>query len=76
MINKIDFIKSDIEGYERHMLRGARNILKEHQPILSICTYHLPDDRDVLKKIILEANPNYIILQRKMKLFGFVPAQK
>lgn len=71
-IKKIDFIKSDIEGYERHLLRGATKVLKEHQPILSICTYHLPDDREVIKDIILKANPNYKILQRKMKLFAYV----
>ncbi len=71
-IVKVDFIKSDIEGYERHMLRGATKILREHKPILSICTYHLPDDREVIKEIILKANPNYTIIQRKMKLFAFV----
>lgn len=71
-IQKIDFIKSDIEGYERRMLSGATNVLQEHQPILSICTYHLPDDREVIRSIILEANPNYTIIQRKMKLFAFV----
>ena len=75
-IKKIDFIKSDIEGYERHMLRGATHILKEHQPILSICTYHLPDDREVIRDIILTANPNYTIIQRKMKLFAFVKDTK
>ena len=69
----IDFIKADIEGYERNMLRGARNILKEHQPILSLCTYHLPDDLQVLSNIILESNPNYRIIKRRMKLFAYVP---
>jgi len=71
-IGKIDFIKSDIEGYERHMLRGATKVLKEYQPILSICTYHLPDDKQVLRDIILKANSNYTIIQRKMKLFAYV----
>lgn len=71
-IKKIDFIKSDIEGYERHMLSGATKTLREHQPILSICTYHLPDDREVIRDIILTANPNYTIIQRKMKLFAYV----
>jgi FkbM family methyltransferase len=72
-IKKVDFIKSDIEGFERHFLRGATNVLKNHSPILSICTYHLPDDKEVLKKIILDANPKYIFIQRKMKMFGYVP---
>ena len=71
-VKKVDFIKSDIEGYERHMLRGAVKTLRDHAPILSICTYHLPDDRKVLKEIILQANPKYKIIQRKMKLFAFV----
>jgi FkbM family methyltransferase len=71
-INKIDFIKSDIEGFERFLLRGAKKVLQRYAPILSICTYHLPDDREVIKGIILEANPNYKIIQRKMKLFAYV----
>ena len=71
-INKIDFIKADIEGYERNMLLGATKTLQIHEPILSICTYHNSDDSVVLKKIILDANPKYNIIQRKMKLFAYV----
>jgi FkbM family methyltransferase len=70
---KIDFIKADIEGFERNMLQGAVNILKTHQPVLSLCTYHLPDDPEVMKNIILSANPNYKIIQRRMKMFAYVP---
>ncbi len=69
---KIDFIKADIEGFERNMLVGAKNILKRDAPLLSICTYHLKDDPIVLKKIILKANPNYKIIQKERKLFGYV----
>ena len=72
-INKIDFIKADIEGFERKMLLGATNVLREFGPILSICTYHLPDDPIVIKKIILESNPKYKIIQRQNKLFAFIP---
>ncbi len=71
-IKKIDFIKSDIEGYERYLLQGATKILQKYSPILSICTYHLPDDKEVLKGIILKANPKYKIIQRKMKLFAYI----
>jgi len=72
-IAKVDFIKADIEGFERDMLAGAVNILKEHKPKLSICTYHKPDDPEVLSKIILNANPDYRIIYRNMKLFAYVP---
>lgn len=71
-IKKIDFIKSDIEGFERYMLMGATNVLKNFGPKLAICTYHLPDDPQVLSKIILDANPNYVIVQKRKKLYAMV----
>ncbi len=71
-IDRIDFIKADIEGFERYMLRGATEVLRKFQPTLSLCTYHYPEDPELLKEIILEANPNYKIIQRKMKLFAYV----
>lgn len=72
-ISKIDFLKADIEGAERNLLLGATEILKKFAPRLAICTYHFPDDPVILPKIILDANPNYIINQTSHKLFAFVP---
>jgi len=71
-LDRVDFIKSDIEGFERNMLLGAKNTLKQFAPKLSICTYHLPDDPNVISRIILEANPKYKIVQRKNKLYAMV----
>lgn len=71
-LNRVDFIKADIEGAERMMLKGARETLRKYAPKLSICTYHLPDDAQVLKEIILEANPNYKIHYKWKKLFAYV----
>jgi len=70
---RVDFIKADIEGAERLLLTGARNVLKEFAPKISICTYHLPDDPLVLKSLILDANPNYIIEEKWMKMYAHVP---
>jgi FkbM family methyltransferase len=72
MIDRVDFIKSDIEGAERFLLLGAKRVLKEFAPKLSICTYHLHDDPTVLASIILEANPKYKIVQLKTKLVAMV----
>ena len=71
-LERVDFIKADIEGAERDMLRGACNTLKTFAPKLAICTYHLPDDPEVLEKIILEANHNYTIVHLRHKLFAAV----
>jgi FkbM family methyltransferase len=71
-LERIDFIKADIEGAERDMLRGAINVLKKFAPKLAICTYHLPDDPEVLEKIIKEANPDYTVVHLSHKLFAAV----
>jgi len=69
---KIDFIKADIEGDERNMLLGAKETLRKYAPKLALCTYHLPDDKEVMTKIILEANSNYTIKYTRNKLFAAV----
>ena len=70
---RVDFIKADIEGAERDMLRGAKNVLKKYAPKISVCKYHLPDDPEVLRDIILDANPDYIIQEKWGKIFAYVP---
>jgi len=71
-INKVDFIKADIEGAERYMLAGAKKVLKEFAPKLAICTYHYHEDPEVLEKIILDANPEYCVIHTSHKLFAMV----
>jgi FkbM family methyltransferase len=71
-LSRVDFIKSDIEGAERDLLRGATNVLKTFAPKLAICTYHLPDDPEVLERIIKEANPAYKVVHLRHKLMAAV----
>jgi len=71
-ISKIDFIKADIEGAERYMLSGATEVLQKFAPKLSICTYHLPDDPQVLEEIIVKANPNYQVVHTAKKIHAYV----
>jgi FkbM family methyltransferase len=71
-LKRIDFIKADIEGAERDMLTGAKNVLKDFAPKLAICTYHLPDDPEVLEGLIMESNPKYRVRHTRKKLFACV----
>lgn len=71
-LSRVDFIKADIEGAERDMLRGARETLQRFAPKLAICTYHLPDDPQVLEQIIKEANPDYMVVHLPKKLMAMV----
>jgi len=52
---------------------GAKRVLKEFAPKIAICTYHLPDDPQVLRELILDANPNYVIVERWKKMYAYVP---
>ena len=64
-LGRVDFIKMDIEGAERHALGGARKLLSTHQPRLAICIYHTPDDPDVVPRVIREANASYQSFTRR-----------
>jgi hypothetical protein len=69
-LKRVDFIKSDIEGAERDMLKGAKNVLKEFAPKLALSTYHLPDDPEVMESLIKDANPSYKVVHLSKKLFA------
>ena len=75
-LERVDFIKADIEGAERNMLQGAQKVLKHFAPKLAICTYHLPDDPQVIRDIIMNANPDYRIVEKYKKLYAYVPNRK
>ncbi len=58
-LDRVDFVKMDIEGAERFALAGARRTLANHSPRLALCVYHLPDDPDVIMRIVRGAHLSY-----------------
>ena len=39
-----EVIKTDLEGFEMHFLRGALETIKKYRPILVLSIYHSADD--------------------------------
>ena len=58
-IEKIDFIKMDIEGCELKALQGAINTLKKYKPKLAIAAYHKYEDYYEIPKFLNELNTGY-----------------
>ena len=56
---KIDFVKMDIEGSEREAIKGMERLIKKYKPKMSLSVYHLEDDKEVIKKMVKEMNPEY-----------------
>ncbi len=60
-LERVDFIKMDIEGSERNALRGARKTIARFKPRMAICTYHVDDDPGVIPAIVKEIESSYRI---------------
>lgn len=60
-LEKIDYIKMDIEGQETEALKGAAGILKNKAPKLMISGYHNLSDLWEIPCLIKEQNPMYKI---------------
>jgi len=60
-INKIDFIKMDIEGAEPLALNGAIETIKKFRPKLAIAIYHSMSDFTTIPNWILNLNLDYEI---------------
>lgn len=61
---KINFIKMDIEGAEVEAIKGARGIIQEYTPKLSIAVYHDYDNARKIIELLHEICPKYTIVHR------------
>lgn len=59
-IEKVDFIKMDIEGAETRALIGGSETIKKHRPQLAICIYHSPLDYYEIPLLLDSILENYV----------------
>jgi FkbM family methyltransferase len=76
-LNRVDFIKMDIEGAELDALKGAEASIRAHRPKLAISLYHKPDDFETIPRYLAGLNLGYrfyldhhTIYQNETVLFG------
>lgn len=75
-LERVDFIKMDVEGAEVEALRGARRTLQRFRPRLSVATENLPDDIERVPTVIREIVPEYQIrpgICRRIRRFMIRP---
>lgn len=69
-IDKLDFIKMDIEGSELQALIGAKNTLEKYRPKLAISIYHNIRDFIEIQDFIKSLNLNYKIYLEHYTIFS------
>ena len=60
-LQRVDFIKMDIEGSEQRALKGAQETIRRFKPRMAIASYHLADDNDKIPEIVRRVRSDYQI---------------
>ncbi|MFO0941623.1 MAG: FkbM family methyltransferase [Pirellulales bacterium] len=58
-LERVDFIKLDVEGAEERCLLGAKNTIARFRPRLAVAVYHSLRDFVALPKLVDQFNPDY-----------------
>lgn len=60
-LDRPNFIKMDVEGFEDKILAGAENIIKETHPVLAIAAYHSPNQLWEIARQVLNIRQDYTV---------------
>jgi FkbM family methyltransferase len=74
-LDRVDFIKMDIEGAERNAVLGAKETLRRFKPRMALCVYHLPDDPVAIPRAVLALAPGYHVYTQGLMLQGSIIAE-
>jgi hypothetical protein len=68
-LEKVTFIKMDVEGAELNALKGAEKTILKDKPKLAICIYHSNEDMVCIAEYIHNLAPEYKLYVRQHFLF-------
>lgn len=80
-LERLDFLKIDVEGFEPQVLEGAQKSIVNFRPVLSIAAYHFEEHKILLPALIKQIVPDYQVKvvpaapQLELKCFA-VPVEK
>ncbi len=60
-LDRIDFIKMDIEGAEPNAVRGAAESIRKWKPRLALSTYHAPDHPRLIPSLVRTLRNDYAV---------------
>jgi FkbM family methyltransferase len=60
-LERVDFIKMDIEGAEPRAIIGGRETIAKYHPRMALCTYHAPDHPKRIPDLVRAAWPGYMV---------------
>lgn len=58
-LDRVDYIKMDVDGAESNALRGAHDTIAKYKPRLSIASDHLPEQARLIPQIVRETRADY-----------------
>jgi FkbM family methyltransferase len=65
-LQRVDFIKLDIEGSEQKALQGARNVIRRFQPRLAVSSYHQKGDPAAICSIVWQVRADYLVVSKDL----------
>lgn len=60
-VDRVDFIKLDVEGAERFALMGARTVIARDKPSIACCIYHREDDPAAILEVVRSIRQDYTV---------------
>ena len=63
-LDKVSFIKFDVEGSESEAIEGAAETIKRDRPVMKIACYHRSEDVFAIVRKVLEIRSDYKIYMR------------